>query len=187
MWEPDVKFTVSQWYVYPRDMCIPAHISLLISVSLQIWRPGICVFPTSLPSLFCRWLSPCENVAMNLFFQQQLPRRGQLNIPNYDTRVKEQFLIVYLKANMWIHPIPLVSHSSLSSRKKTYLHHCACNPRRRRKRRLTNWTNITKLAIGNRTFTSMLCTYTLPRFVHTSLACQSIYNNQVIILNCTTG
>ena len=25
----------SQWYVYPRDMCIPAHISLVICVSLQ--------------------------------------------------------------------------------------------------------------------------------------------------------
>ena len=26
---------VSRWYVYPRDMCIPVHISLVICVSLQ--------------------------------------------------------------------------------------------------------------------------------------------------------
>ena len=26
---------MSQWYVYPRDMCIPIHISLVICVSLQ--------------------------------------------------------------------------------------------------------------------------------------------------------
>ena len=43
---------MSQWYVYPRDMCIPAHIhiSLVICVSPQIWPPVICVSPTPLPS-----------------------------------------------------------------------------------------------------------------------------------------
>ena len=31
-------------------MCIPAHISLVICVSPQIWPPVICVSPTPLPS-----------------------------------------------------------------------------------------------------------------------------------------
>ena len=41
---------VSQWYVYPRDMCIPVHISLVICVSPPISLPVICVSPTPLPS-----------------------------------------------------------------------------------------------------------------------------------------
>ena len=43
---------VSQWHVYPRYMCILAHISLVICVSLQIWQPGIFVSPNLLPSQF---------------------------------------------------------------------------------------------------------------------------------------
>ena len=40
---------VSQRYVYPRVMCIPVHISLVICVSPPIWLPVICVSPTPLP------------------------------------------------------------------------------------------------------------------------------------------
>ena len=51
MWDQGSQgWQVSQWYVYPRDMCTPTHISLVICVSPPKWRPVICVSPTPLPS-----------------------------------------------------------------------------------------------------------------------------------------
>ena len=40
----------SQRFVYPRDMCVLTHISLVICVSPPKWRPVICVSPTPFPS-----------------------------------------------------------------------------------------------------------------------------------------
>ena len=42
----DHSTPLSQWYVYPSDMCTPAHISLVICVSPPRWRPVIwLVYP----------------------------------------------------------------------------------------------------------------------------------------------
>ena len=40
---------VSQWYVYPRDMCIPVHISSSDMCIPPIWLPVKCVSPTPPP------------------------------------------------------------------------------------------------------------------------------------------
>ena len=62
---------VSQWYVYPRDMCIPVHISLVISVSLQYgcqWN--VYPLPPTPPNkcrfYFCCFCEFCESSSKGL-------------------------------------------------------------------------------------------------------------------------
>ena len=72
---------VSQWYVYPRDMCIPVHISLVICVSLQYdcqWN--VYPLPPTSPSncrfYFCCFCAFCESSSKGL---QMIQDYGQHN------------------------------------------------------------------------------------------------------------
>ena len=67
-WETD---PVSQWYVYPRDMCIPVRISLVICVSLQYgcqWN--VYPLPPTPPNkcrfYFCCFCEFCESSSKGL-------------------------------------------------------------------------------------------------------------------------
>ena len=62
---------VSQWYVYPRDMCFPVHISLVICVSLQYscqWNvyPLPATPPNKRRFYFCCFCEFCESSSKGL-------------------------------------------------------------------------------------------------------------------------
>ena len=90
------NMAVSQWYVYPRDMCIPAHISLVICVSPPKWRPVICVSPTPLPSTL-NDNNISSNIQLNILLESALVIRSLTGRTKNPNRLNHKSRLLKLK------------------------------------------------------------------------------------------